>query len=112
MGAPDRLKEIWYQSFNQLEIASALVGATRESCRKYFSHFLRRWAHRKAAFDDLIMPLLRLPIFSKNQLTACCSVVVTKANTRIDLDKGPLAGDLALQSDRTVEPSLAGEFQL
>jgi hypothetical protein len=49
MGAPDRLSHIWYQSFNQLEIASTLVGATRETCRAYIGHFLRNWAHRKQA---------------------------------------------------------------
>src|SRR5262249_20729055 len=31
MAAPDRLNEIWYQSFNQMEMAPALVGATRDS---------------------------------------------------------------------------------
>src|SRR5271166_6170131 len=41
MGAPDRLNEIWYQSFNQMDMAPALVGATQESCRTYISHFLR-----------------------------------------------------------------------
>lgn len=41
MATPERLNEIWYQSFNQLEMAPALVGATRESCRIYISHFLR-----------------------------------------------------------------------
>jgi pimeloyl-ACP methyl ester carboxylesterase len=54
MGAPDRLNEIWYQSFHQMEMAPALVGATRESCKKYFSHFLRHWAYRKDAFDDVL----------------------------------------------------------
>ena len=54
MGAPDRLNEIWYQSFNQLEMAPALVGATRESCTRYFSHFLRHWAYRKDVFDDVL----------------------------------------------------------
>jgi len=54
MGAPDRLNEIWYQSFNQLEMAPALVGATRESCTRYFSHFLRHWAYRKNVFDDVL----------------------------------------------------------
>ena len=55
MGAPDRLNEIWYQSFNQMEIAPSLVGASRHSCETYISHFLRHWAHRKNAFDD-VMP--------------------------------------------------------
>jgi pimeloyl-ACP methyl ester carboxylesterase len=54
MGAPDRLKEIWYQSFNQMEIAPALVGASRESCGAYIGHFLRHWAHRKDAFEAVV----------------------------------------------------------
>jgi pimeloyl-ACP methyl ester carboxylesterase len=54
MGAPDRLNEIWYQSFNQLEMAPALVGATRASCRTYLAHFLRHWAYRADAFDDVL----------------------------------------------------------
>ncbi len=54
MGAPDRLNEIWYQSFNQTEMAPALVGATRDSCRRYIGHFLRHWAFRKDAFDDVL----------------------------------------------------------
>jgi pimeloyl-ACP methyl ester carboxylesterase len=54
MATPDRLNEIWYQSFNQMEMAPALVGATRESCRSYISHFLRHWAHRGEAFDDVL----------------------------------------------------------
>jgi pimeloyl-ACP methyl ester carboxylesterase len=41
MGTPDRLNEVWYQCFNQLEMAPALVGATRETCRAYIGHFLR-----------------------------------------------------------------------
>ena len=54
MAEPDRLNNIWYQSFHQMEMAPALVGATRESCRTYISHFLRSWSHRKDAFDDVI----------------------------------------------------------
>lgn len=54
MAAPDRLNHIWYQSFHQMEMAPALVGASRESCRTYIGHFLRNWSHRKAAFDDVI----------------------------------------------------------
>ncbi len=57
MGAPDRLNEIWYQSFHQMEMAPALVGATRESCRTYIGHFLRHWSHRKDAFDDATLDL-------------------------------------------------------
>ena len=33
MAAPDRLNEIWYQSFNQMDMAPALVGASRLTCR-------------------------------------------------------------------------------
>jgi pimeloyl-ACP methyl ester carboxylesterase len=54
MAAPDQLREIWYQSFHQMEMAPLLVGATRETCRAYFAHFLRHWAHRKDAFDDVV----------------------------------------------------------
>jgi pimeloyl-ACP methyl ester carboxylesterase len=54
MAEPDRLNQIWYQSFNQLELAPALVGATRESCRAYIGYFLKHWAHRKDAFDDVL----------------------------------------------------------
>jgi len=54
MAAPDRLNEIWYRSFNQMEMAPDLVGATREGCRTFIAHFLRHWSHRKEAFDDVI----------------------------------------------------------
>jgi len=54
MGTPDRLNHIWYQSFHQIEMAPALVGATRESCRTYIGHFLKNWSHRKDAFDDVL----------------------------------------------------------
>ena len=54
MAAPDRLNEIWYQSFHQMEMAPALVGATRETCRIYIAHFLRHWANRKNAFDGVL----------------------------------------------------------
>ena len=36
MAEPERLNNIWYQSFNQMEMAPALVGATRESCRTLY----------------------------------------------------------------------------
>jgi pimeloyl-ACP methyl ester carboxylesterase len=62
MGVPDRLNEIWYQSFHQMPFAPALVGATRESCRAYLGHFLRHWSHRKHAFDAV------LDVFTDNLL--------------------------------------------
>ena len=54
MGTPDRLNHIWYQSFHQMEMAPALVGATRESCRTYIGHFLKDWSYRKDAFDGVL----------------------------------------------------------
>src|SRR5215470_15303297 len=54
MAEPDRLNNIWYQSFHQMEMAPALVGASRETCRIYITHFLKAWSHRKNAFDDVI----------------------------------------------------------
>jgi pimeloyl-ACP methyl ester carboxylesterase len=54
MGLPDRLNEIWYQSFHQMEMAPALVGATRETCRAYIGYFLRHWAYLKNAHDDVL----------------------------------------------------------
>ena len=54
MGTPSRLNHIWYQSFHQMEMAPALVGASRASCRTYFEHFLRNWSHRRDAFDDVL----------------------------------------------------------
>ena len=54
MGTPDRLNEIWYQSFHQMPFAPALVGASRDTCRAYIGHFLRHWAHRKHAFDPVM----------------------------------------------------------
>jgi pimeloyl-ACP methyl ester carboxylesterase len=53
MGTPDRLNEIWYQSFHQMPFAPALVGASRETCGAYIGHFLRHWSHRQDAFDDV-----------------------------------------------------------
>ncbi len=54
MGEPGRLNEIWYQSFHQMEWAPALIGSSRAACRTYIGHFLRHWAHRKEAFDDVL----------------------------------------------------------
>jgi pimeloyl-ACP methyl ester carboxylesterase len=54
MANPDHLKEIWYQSFHQMDMAPMLVGATRETCKAYIGHFLRHWAFRKDAFDEVL----------------------------------------------------------
>ena len=49
---PEHLKEIWYQSFNQMPWAADLVGSSREACRLYIGHFLRHWAGDPHAFDE------------------------------------------------------------
>ena len=54
MAEPDRLNNIWYQSFHQMEMAPHIVGASRESCRLYIGHFLKAWTHRKTALDDVL----------------------------------------------------------
>lgn len=64
MAEPERLNNIWYQSFHQMEMAPALVGASRESCRRYIGHFLKAWSHRKHVFDD------QLEAFTDNFLKA------------------------------------------
>jgi pimeloyl-ACP methyl ester carboxylesterase len=46
MGAPDRLNEIWYQSFHQMNFAATLVGAGRDACAAYIGYILRHWSHR------------------------------------------------------------------
>ena len=55
MAMPDRLNEIWYQSFHQTPIAAELVGASRATCLLYIGHILRKWAHRKDVFDDDVL---------------------------------------------------------
>ena len=51
---PDHLREIWYQSFNQLPWAASLVGASRDSCRLFVRHFLQHWSYRTGAFDAVL----------------------------------------------------------
>lgn len=48
----ENLKEIWYQSFHQLDWAAELVGSSRDACRLYLRHFLGHWAHDPHAFDE------------------------------------------------------------
>lgn len=54
MAEPDRLSEIWYQTFNQTDLAQTLVGSSRDTCAAYIQHFLQHWSHRKDAFDDVL----------------------------------------------------------
>ena len=49
---PDHLREIWYQSFNQLPWAADLVGSSRTACEIYVRHFLDHWAHAPGVFED------------------------------------------------------------
>ena len=46
-----QVREIWYQSFQQLPLAPALVGSSREATRLYFSYFLSHWSHHADAFS-------------------------------------------------------------
>ncbi len=54
MATPDRLNEIWYTMFHQMDLAPVLVGATRDTVRAYITHFLRHWSYRKDAFDNVL----------------------------------------------------------
>jgi pimeloyl-ACP methyl ester carboxylesterase len=48
------VREIWYHAFHQLPLAVELVGASRDTCRAYFRHFLRHWSASDTAFDDVL----------------------------------------------------------
>jgi len=48
----DHLIETWYQYFHQIDLAADIVGTSRDSCRRYFRHFLSHWARDPHAFDD------------------------------------------------------------
>ncbi len=48
------VREIWYQSFNQLNWAARLVGYNRDTCRLFFEGMLRHWTRRTDAFDGQI----------------------------------------------------------
>ena len=54
MGMPDRLNEIWYQSFHQTTLAPLLLGSSPKACRLYIEHIIRHWSHRKDAFDPVM----------------------------------------------------------
>jgi pimeloyl-ACP methyl ester carboxylesterase len=51
---PDHIKEIWYQSFNQLPWTAELIGSSRETCRLYLGGLLRHWSAKPEAFDDVL----------------------------------------------------------
>ncbi len=54
MGTPDRLREIWYQSFHLMDFAPALVGDSRATCRAYIGYILRHWSHRTEWCDAML----------------------------------------------------------
>ena len=54
MRTPDRLDEIWYQSFHQMEMAPALLGSSRKACEVYNGHIVRHWSHRKDALAEVV----------------------------------------------------------
>jgi pimeloyl-ACP methyl ester carboxylesterase len=45
-------REIWYQFFHQLPLSAELVGASRDTARAYFQHFLSHWSHDPRAFES------------------------------------------------------------
>jgi pimeloyl-ACP methyl ester carboxylesterase len=49
---PESVKEIWYQSFNQMAWAACLVGTDRLTCEIYIKHFLDHWAGEPGRFDE------------------------------------------------------------
>lgn len=48
------VREIWYQSFNQLSWAPELIGHSRETCRIYFRNMIEHWSHAPGAFEGQI----------------------------------------------------------
>ncbi|MCJ2041392.1 alpha/beta hydrolase [Methylobacterium sp. J-059] len=55
LGAPEKLREIWYQSFHLMPYAADLVGSSREACRTYIGGILRHWSGPNPhAFDDVL----------------------------------------------------------
>jgi pimeloyl-ACP methyl ester carboxylesterase len=52
-GAAPHLIEVWYQYFQQLPLATELVGSSRAACRMYLKHFLDHWSgDNPAVFAD------------------------------------------------------------
>lgn len=49
--APRHVPELWYQAFQQLPWAAAMVGSSPAACRLYLEHILRHWSHQQAWVD-------------------------------------------------------------
>ncbi len=47
----ESIPEIWYQTFNQLDLAPRLVGYNRDTCALYFRWVLAHWSHDPACFE-------------------------------------------------------------
>lgn len=53
-GLPEHQVETWYQQFQRLPLAEALVGYDRDTCRLYLAHFLGHLAAQPDAFDEVL----------------------------------------------------------
>ncbi len=49
---PTSVNEIWYQSFNQLDWAPALLRSSPEACRLYFGNLLAHWSGDPDTFTE------------------------------------------------------------
>ena len=74
MAEPERLNNIWYQSFHQMEMAPDLVGMSRESCRLYIGHFLEPG---RIASTRLTISSRRLPTTSSGTETLPVALRIT-----------------------------------
>lgn len=48
----ESIPEIWYQTFNQLDLAPRLVGYNRDTCALYFRWILAHWSHDPDCFAE------------------------------------------------------------
>ncbi len=54
---PEHLRFVWHTYFNQSEIAPALLRGSSDGIRLFIEHFVKLWAYRKEAVEDLITAL-------------------------------------------------------
>ncbi len=81
---------MWYQYFQQLPWAASLVGASRESCKLYMSHFLNHWSgDNPEVFRDLLE--IYADMFMRNDnIQGGFDWYVSSAENRIKWLKGTL----------------------
>jgi pimeloyl-ACP methyl ester carboxylesterase len=48
----EHASEAWYFWFDQLDMAVALVGSSREATKAYYSHFLSHWSYNKNLWSN------------------------------------------------------------